>query len=47
MNGLDNGRRYLPYSNGMLPDFLCSTDDEIKIDFLTADEKVEELQHIL
>lgn len=46
---LDNGRRYLPYTqSGMMPeDLLLNGDDEIKFDFLTADEKVDELQMIL
>lgn len=48
-NGLDNGRRYLPYAqNGLFPeDLLLSGEDEIWLDFLTADEKVDELQTIL
>lgn len=46
---LDNGRRYLPYSqSGMVPeDLLLSGDEDVKFDFLTADEKVDELQMIL
>jgi len=45
MSGLDNGRRYLPYaSNGIFPeDLLLSGEEEIRLDFLTADEKVDEL----
>lgn len=44
-NGLDNGRRYLPYAQSGLftEDLLLSGEDEIRFDFLTADEKVEEL----
>lgn len=44
-NGLDNGWWYLPYAqNGLFPeDLLLSGDDEIRLDFLTADEKVDEL----
>jgi hypothetical protein len=44
VNGLDNGRRYLPYQQGVAPeDLFCSVEDELRFDFLTADEKVEEL----
>jgi hypothetical protein len=44
VNGLDGGRRYLPYQHGVLPeDLLCSTEDELRFEFLTADEKVDEL----
>lgn len=48
VNGLDNGRWYLPYQHGVIPeDLFCSTEEDIWFDFLTADEKVEELQMAL
>ncbi len=48
MSGIDHGRRYLPYSqNGVIPEDLLIEGDEDKFDFLTADEKVNELQSIL
>lgn len=48
INGLDNGRRYLPYQHGVIPeDLFCSTEEDMRFDFLTADEKVEELQSVL
>ena len=39
----------MPYAqNGLFPeDLLLSGEDEIRLDFLTADEKVDELQQIL
>jgi len=44
-SGMDSGRRYLPYTQGgMIPeDLLLSNDDDMRFDFLTAEEKVEEL----
>ena len=49
LSSFDGQRRYLPHShNGIVPeDLLMSADDDSQLDFMTAEEKVEELQALI
>ena len=44
---LDTGKRYLPYSQTNIAEDLFPSETEPRLEFLTADEKVEELNQVI